>query len=603
MLRTSLILGGTGQALASLASYAGKTISSHLSSTAQTTAAFSTTTDLLPASSALYWPLRIARFAGLGVALTAVALPVGTVAALVLTGRDEADAAEILSAVPRTLRVMWWSIWAAYNYKKLATSFSAASISEETYREELTAFHTRAAQALLRVCQTNGGVYVKAGQLAVSMQAIPVEFREGLEGLEDRVPFRSFYDINKVIVAELGRPASEIFAEFDERATAAASLAQVHRATTKDGMHVAVKVQYPGLESAVAADLTTMTAIASIAYFFFPSNDWRWLFAELRTKLNQELDFNLEAAHSTRLAACFADRKDVVVPLHVKELSTRRVLCMEWIEGAKISDVAALRRLGLSPRQVALTLLDASAEMMCVHGFVHGDMHPGNVFVRALPRSGNPLVRMLPWCRNARPQIVFIDHGLYFELEDNLRRLYCMLWCAFVLNDSATATATAVQLAGPRAGRALPEILRPRDWSKLAPEERRRLRQEVGVTGIRDMTRILNEAPRQLVDCLRAMALVRHTATRLGITIADRLRVNAVQALHGLQVEVEDRGKKGHHVEYVGVMRSRVKRWRLYLHIAAMRLVVWVALILGDQVEAIETPTPTGSGAVVAVPG
>ena len=368
MLRASLILGGTGQALASLASHAGKAISSHLTSTATQTATFSTSPDLFQATSALYWPLRIARFAGLGVALTAVALPVGTVAALVLSGRDEADAAEILSAVPRTLRVMWWSVWAAYHYKKLATSFSAASISEETYREELTALHTRAARALLRVCQTNGGVYVKAGQLAVNMQAIPVEFREGLEGLEDRVPFRSFDHINKVIIAELGRSAHEIFAEFDERATAAASLAQVHRATTKDGMKVAVKVQYPGLESAVAADLTTMAVVASIAYFFFPSNDWRWLFAELRTKLNQELDFNLEAAHAARLAACFAGRKDVAVPVTVNALSTRRVLCMEWVEGAKISDVAALRRLGLAPRQVALTFLDASAEMMCVHG-------------------------------------------------------------------------------------------------------------------------------------------------------------------------------------------------------------------------------------------
>lgn len=414
------------------------------------------------------------------------------------------------------------------------------------------------------------------------MQAVPLEYREGLEGLEDSVPPRQFDVINKVLVAELGGPASEVFLEFDENATAAASLAQVHRATTKDGMKVAVKVQYPGLESAVAADLTTMIAIASIAYFFFPQSDWRWLFTELRTKLNQELDFGLEASHATRMAACFAHRRDIAVPQIVTGLSTNRVLCMEWIEGVKISDIAGIRRLGLSPRQVGLTLLDSSAEMMCVHGWVHGDMHPGNVLVRALPRSGNPLIRLLPWCRHARPQVVLLDHGLYFELDSGLRQLYCMLWCAFVLKDAATATTAAVQLAGPRAGKALPEVLRPRDWSKLAPEERRRLRQEVGVTGIGDLTRALSEAPRQLIDCLRALAMVRHTATRLGVTVADRLRVNAVQAMHGLQVEVADAGGRRRHIEYVGVMRSRVNRWRLWVHIAAMRVVVWWALLFRE---------------------
>ena len=256
---------------------------------------------------------------------------------------------------------------------------------------------------------------------------------------------------------------------------------------------------------------------------------------------------------------------------------------MEWMEGVKVTDLAGIRRLGLSPRQVGLTFLDSAAEMMCVHGWVHGDMHPGNVLVRALPRSRNPFVRLLPWCRHARPQVVLLDHGLYFELDSGLRQLYCMLWCAFVLNDAATATTAAVQLAGPRAGKALPEVLRPRDWTKIAPEERRRLRQEAGVTGIGDLTRMLTEAPRQLIDCLRAMAMVRHTATRLGVTVADRLRVNAVQAMHGLQMEVFDAGGRKRHVEYVGVMQSRVNRWRLWAHIAAMKLVVWWALLFREQ--------------------
>lgn len=297
-----------------------------------------------------------------------------------------------------------------------------------------------------------------------------------LEALEDRLPPRPFSDINKVIIAELGAPAQEVFTSFNPSATAAASLAQVHRAITKDGLEVAVKVQYPGLQSAVSADLVIIVALAKAAAIFFPATDWRWIFSELRTKLEQEMDFTHEADNAARLAANFSGRRDVAVPKLRRELSTRKVLTMEWIDGVKVSDVAGLRRLGLAPRKVGLTLLSASAEMMCVHGFVHGDLHPGNVFVRALPSGAPPLLRMLPWLRRPSPQIVLLDHGLYFELPAHMRQLYCMLWCAFVLNDAATARTAGVQLAGERTGKALPELLKPRDWSAMTRDERRKVR-------------------------------------------------------------------------------------------------------------------------------
>jgi len=364
----------------------------------------------------LSWSIRLLRTAGVGVAVSAVVLPAGAIAAMVISGRDGADTFEIFQTAPRTFRILWWSVWAAYHYKALAASFAAAAITEETYRDGLAALHQLAAGRLLRVCQTNGGVYVKAGQLAVSMQAVPPEYREVLEALEDHVPPRPFAAINRVIASELGGSADEIFAEFNTSATAAASLAQVHRARTRDGKEVAVKVQYPGLQSAVSADLATITALASIAAFFFPSSDWRWLFSELRLKLTQEMDFAHEARNASRLAVNFSGRKDIAVPKLFPELSTSKILCMEWIEGVKVSDVAELRRLRLSPRRVGLTLLESAAEMMCVHGFVHGDLHPGNVFVRALPAHGPPILRVLPWFRRPQPQIVFIDHGLYFEL-------------------------------------------------------------------------------------------------------------------------------------------------------------------------------------------
>lgn len=408
---------------------------------------------------------------GVGSVITAVMM----LAMLLYLSDEEANMVEILRSMPRTMRVIWWGLWSAYNYKKLAAQRTTERITEEMYRSKLSKLHRRTAHSLLRVCQKNGGIYVKAGQTAASMQNLPPEYREELEALEDSVPPRPFSSIKRVLTNELGHKVEDVFQEFCAKATAAASLAQVHKAQLKDGTAVAVKVQYPGLESALRADLFAMTSLATIAAMLFPANDWRWMFTELRQKLSEELDFRNEADNAGRLAACFAKRDDITVPRLFPRLSSRRILCMEWIDGVKVSDVNGLKKAGLAPRQVALVFQEIAAEMMCVHGFVHGDMHPGNVFVRVLPPSSNPLVQVLPWCRRRRPQLVLIDHGLYFELPHEMRLLYCMMWCAFVLNDSATATAAAVQLAGETAGRVLPEMLKPRDWDRMAPEERMRV--------------------------------------------------------------------------------------------------------------------------------
>jgi aarF domain-containing kinase len=432
-----------------------------------------------------------------------------------------------------------------------------------------------------------GGVYVKAGQLAVSMQAVPPTYRHELEGLQDSCLPRSFAAVNRVLLEELGAPAAGLFASFDPVAAAAASLAQVHRATLANGAAVAVKVQYSGLQAAVAADVATLTALAALAAWVFPSSDWRFVFAELRQKLASEMDFRVEAANAARTAANFAGRRDVAVPALVAHMCTKKVIVMEWVDGVKVTDVEGLRRLGLSPRRVALALLDATAEMMCVAGFVHGDLHPGNIFVRAQPSRRPPLLSLLlPWRPSPSPQLVLIDHGAYYELPPEMRLLYCQLWCAFVLNDAATAQDVATRLGGERAGRALPEVLRPRDWARMGAEERRRVQRRTGVAGQADLFRLVNEAPRALLDCLRAAAVVRHTATRLGATVADRLRVNAAQALRGLQVEAPAEGAGGRRrrrrrVVYVGAMRSRWRRWNLWARIAAMRIAAWVALAVG----------------------
>jgi aarF domain-containing kinase len=557
------------------------------------------------------WPRAAARLAAGGLAAGALGLPAAALAYLLVSGRGEADAAEVLRSVPRTLRVLYWSAWAAAKYAALAAAARAAASTDESRRSALEALHAEAARRLVAACQRNGGVYVKAGQLAGAVQAVPHAYRVALEGLEDRCTPRAFAAVDALVAAELGAPADVLFDDFARVPAAAASLAQVHAAALRgSGRRVAVKVQYPGLEAAVAADLATLAAVAALAARAFPGRaDWRWLVAEVRAKLALELDFRHEAANSARLAACFAGRADVSVPAVITALSSRRVLVMEWADGAKVSDAAALRARGLAPRAVGLALTNFAAELMSVHGFVHGDLHPGNVFVAEAPRGGGPLgalLRLLPWAGAPRPRLVILDHGVYFELDRRLRQLYCQLWCAFVLNDAAEARAVATALGGARAGRALPAVLRPRDWARMSAAERRAARREAGVGGAAELARLAEDLPRPLFDCLRATAIVRHVAARLGVTVADRLRVNATWALRGLRDERGDDGAEGaaagggalrrrrrrRRVEWHGAMRSRWRRWHLHARLVAMRLAAWISLALSRSADVAGAAVP-----------
>ena len=141
--------------------------------------------------------------------------------------------------------------------------------------------------------------------------------------------------------------------------------------------------------------------------------------------LNGQLDFENEKRNSRRIAALMADNPRVYVPKVYDELSSKRLLTMEFIDAPKISQVDAIRALGLAPSRVARTLCDVFGEMVCCHGFVHCDPHPGNIFVRRHPT------------KNGHEQLVLLDHGLYRELDEDFRRTYCKLWRAMLLRDQA----------------------------------------------------------------------------------------------------------------------------------------------------------------------
>jgi predicted unusual protein kinase regulating ubiquinone biosynthesis (AarF/ABC1/UbiB family) len=231
------------------------------------------------------------------------------------------------------------------------------------------------------------GAAMKAGQwlsLVQAMRSVPPEYRgafgEYLSVLQDDVPPMDPATTASVIAEELGAPPSEVFARFDEQPLAAASLGQVHRATLADGRHVAVKIQYPGVADAVAADLSNVKLFASTMYLgskiLTPNLDVRAVAEELRVRITEELDYRREARNQQDFADFYAGHPFIRIPAVVPELTTGRVLVQDLAEGRRWA----------SARTCDQSLRDQWGEVIVrfFHvglfqtGLVNADPHPGN---------------------------------------------------------------------------------------------------------------------------------------------------------------------------------------------------------------------------------
>lgn len=241
-----------------------------------------------------------------------------------------------------------------------------------------------AKKACAYAAELRGGV-AKIGQLASCRPDLigPVWAAE-LRALQDDVPAIDAASIRARIEAELGRPLAEVYADFDDTPLAAASLAQVHAATLLDGTRVVVKVQVPGIEDVIAADIAALRTIAG-AFGEVPGVDLPILADELARALADELDYVAEAAALVRFAdAAAAHATKVVLPRPIAAASTARVLTMTRIDGERLT--AYLDRMTtdgkLAERDALLgVLVDEIAQQILVRGAVHADPHPGNFMV------------------------------------------------------------------------------------------------------------------------------------------------------------------------------------------------------------------------------
>jgi ubiquinone biosynthesis protein len=230
-----------------------------------------------------------------------------------------------------------------------------------------------------------GPTFVKIGQaLSTRPDMVPPEYLVALERMQDNVAPVDFAIIRQAVEDALGVRLSKAYETFDETPLGCASLAQVHRATLRDGRQVAVKVQRPHAVEQIRADLDALAAIAGRVDHStrigrrIRFGDW---VHEFRKTLMAELDYRTEAENLDRFARHFEDYPELTVPAPVWDLTRTRVLTMDLVSGTKVTDISGMRRAEQPMHRLAEALMRGYLDQTFVHGEIHADPHPGNLLV------------------------------------------------------------------------------------------------------------------------------------------------------------------------------------------------------------------------------
>lgn len=227
-----------------------------------------------------------------------------------------------------------------------------------------------------------GPTFVKLGQiLSTRTDLLPSSITDELATLQDNVQSLTFEEVEQQLVSNLGSGYRKAFSELDETALACASIAQVHQATLEDGTPVVLKVQRPGVRPKIESDLGILYAMAGWleeAIEEAQAMDLRGIITGFTKSISAELDFRIEARNLDRFRRNFADADDVIFPRVFDDLSTSEVLCMEYLDGRKFSEVIDA---GEDIGPLVDAYFNTAYKMLFIHGFFHGDLHPGNVLV------------------------------------------------------------------------------------------------------------------------------------------------------------------------------------------------------------------------------
>lgn len=266
-----------------------------------------------------------------------------------------------------------------------------------------------------------GPTFIKFGQiLSTRHDLVPKEYIEELEKLQDNVPPFELSEAKKVIEREFEEKIEDIFRTFNPEQIAAASIGQVYRATLYQGEEVAVKVMRPGIETIIETDIAILMGMARFAEkhlkeskFFNPVG----FVEEFSRIIKHEIDYTHEAQNAERFYSNFQGSTTVKIPKMYWEYSTKHVLCQEFSEGIRISDLQKLETAGLDKKKISTDLANAYLKMIFEDGFYHADPHPGNIFV------------------SPEGKIIFLDFGMAGHIDPALRESLTNLIISIQFND------------------------------------------------------------------------------------------------------------------------------------------------------------------------
>lgn len=234
------------------------------------------------------------------------------------------------------------------------------------------------------VLEKLGPTFIKLGQvLSLRADVVGEEVSNELSKLQSEVQPFSYEEARQIIIDEFKMPPEKLFKSFEKKPVAAASLAQVHRAYLKDGTEVAVKIQRPSIRITIEQDIHILFSLAHLAERFMP--EFRpyqplRIVKEFADWTLRELDFKIEGNNAERFRFAFKNNRHINIPVVYWELTTSRILTMEFIHGVKANDIPGIRKLGSDPKQLSLAGLGAMFQQFLIDGFFHADPHPGNFF-------------------------------------------------------------------------------------------------------------------------------------------------------------------------------------------------------------------------------
>ena len=285
---------------------------------------------------------------------------------------------------------------------------------------------------LRRTLERLGPTFIKFGQvLSVRPDLVPKEYSKELEKLQDSVPEFSFNDAKSIIEKDFGKNLDKLFLHFEKKPIASASISQVHKAVLKTGEKVAVKVQRPNVKHMTETDIEIMLYIANLLdkhaekiKRFDPAR----IVNEFKEWTEKELDFRLEARNAKRFEQNFKGSKTVHIPKVYDELTSERVLTLEFIDGVELHNIKEIKKRKINFDEIIKNSFDAIMTQVFVHGIFHADPHPGNIIIM----------------RNN--SVAFVDFGIVGYFDEKLKNKCIDLLYGIVEQDEGIVTDTLISL-------------------------------------------------------------------------------------------------------------------------------------------------------------